>query len=164
MLAHWWLKVSWFFSSVQNVLLVCCYRITNYICGWALRKYVFCFLAYLDLWIYVVINFCNRMTTYLCTALYTNMWSLVLVCGKTGTKNTYWTPASIPFKVGVENSEENPCLYKHAKEGNCRVFVPISSIVPWLVQEIIDSIGTETRQIFCRMFVMVKFFEELFTP
>ena len=39
-----------------------------------------------------------------------------------------------------------------------------NTVIYMFTQGIIDSTGTETRQIFSRMFVMAKSVKELFTP
>ena len=45
-----------------------------------------------------------------------------------------------------------------------KVSVPVKSLIPWTNQGIIVLTGTETRQLFSRMFVMLIFFKELFYP
>ena len=61
---------------------------------------------------------------------------------------------SVPlYDMGVDFS----LLNNFANLGSfAKVSVPVETIIPWLDQRIIDTIGTETRQILSRMFVTPK--------
>ena len=61
----------------------------------------------------------------------------------TKVKDTKLTPAVIPFYVGQNNSL-NFFAITNIREKSCRVSVPVSTIIPWLVQGINDFTGTET--------------------
>ena len=78
-------------------------------------------------------------------------------------EDTHLTLTVILFKVRANNSLILFLLQTYAKKFAEFRFL-FSLYFLDIAQGILDSTGTETRQVFSRMFIMAKSFEELFTP